>query len=116
MVYRNVEELATEIYESIAKVTFVKGVSLNVEGPILKARILIEKELFISVFFNSETGTVSYTLVKGKRRVFGVDRDSVREWHRHELERPDEHVPCKPTRFKEFLEEVSRNLDRILSL
>jgi len=115
MVYKNVDELATEIYTSIQTVTFVKGINLTIEGPILKARLLVEEDIFISVFFNSITKTTSYTVVKNNERIFGIDKDTIRNWHTHNFDQPEKHDPYKPTRFKEFLVEVSKNLEKILS-
>jgi len=44
-------------------------------------------------------------LVEGDRRIYGVDNAKV-GWHRHPLDDPDQHVPCAPVRFEEFLADV----------
>lgn len=114
MVYEDVEELAAEIYESIKELNFISGVSLNIEGPILRARLLMNEDIFIDIYFNSTTKTISYTVVRRGERIFGIDRDRIRGWHKHEIGRPETHVRWKPTRFRGFIEEVARRIKEIL--
>ena len=114
MVYRGVDELATDIYSTIRADDFIQGVRVDIEGPILKSRLFIETDVFIDVFFNSMTGTISYTVVKNRSRIFGIDMDNIRGWHEHSLEHPDTHAPCKPVTFKEFYSQVMKNKNAIL--
>lgn len=114
IVYNNVDELAKEIYSPIQTVTFIKGINVTIEGPILKARLLIEEEIFINVFFNSITKTTSYPVIKNNERILGIDKDSIRNWHKHNFDQPGKHDPCNPTRLKEFIVEISKNLEKIL--
>jgi len=86
MAYRSIEELLDEVYAEAAKKTYAKSISVKVEGPILKCRIHLN-DSFINVFFNEDTGTIAFTLIRGDRRIFGVDRDSLRGWHKHPRER-----------------------------
>lgn len=105
MAYRTIEELLDEIYAEASKKSYVKTMSVKVEGPILKCRIYLN-DSFINVFFNEDTGTVAFTLVKGNRRIFGVDKDSLRGWHKHPVENPQAHPPCPETKFKEFMRQI----------
>ena len=114
MDYQEVDELATEIYSSIKTVKFIKGITLSLEGPILKSKLVIETDIFINIFFNSVTKTTAFTIIKKGVRIFGIDRDNIRDWHKHDFDNPESHLPYKPTGFKEFLEEVSQKLEKIL--
>jgi hypothetical protein len=58
------------------------------------------------VFFNEVTGTIAFILMRGDRRIFGVDRDSLRGWHKHPRENLKAHAPCSETKFKEFMQQI----------
>jgi len=105
MAYRTIEELLDEIYAEAAKKSYVKSMNVKVEGPILKCRIHLN-DSFINVFFNEDTGTIAFTLVKGDRRIFGVDKDSLRGWHKHPVENPKAHQPCPEKKFKKFMQQI----------
>jgi hypothetical protein len=77
-----IEELLDEVYAEAAKKTYVKSLSVKVEGPILKCRIHFN-DSFVNVFFKEVTGTIAFTLMRGDRRIFSMDRHSLRGWHKH---------------------------------
>lgn len=72
MAYRTIEQLLDEIYTETARKSYLKSISIKVEGPILKCRAHLNSS-FIDVFFNEDTGTTAFTLIKGNRRIFGID-------------------------------------------
>ena len=77
-----------------------------VDADILSVRAhLTVPHAFINVFYNVMTHKVAFALVEGDRRIYGVDNAKV-GWHRHPLDDPDQHVPCAPVRFEEFLADV----------
>jgi len=71
MAYRSIEELLDEVYAEATKKTYVKSLSVKVEGPILKCRIHLN-DTFVNVFFNEDTGTIAFTLLRGDRRIFSA--------------------------------------------
>lgn len=77
---------------------------------ILEARITLEEQLFISVYFNALTGRKNFALIHQGRRIFGYDNR--RFWHRHPVENPEMHIRCREpllnTIFKEMREIVEK--------
>lgn len=62
----------------------------------LKANIYLNKNLFISVRYNTRNERVDFALIQNDQRIFGYD--NLKEWHCHPYERPSEHIPCdKPS-------------------
>jgi hypothetical protein len=61
--------------------------------------------MFISIFCNVTTGKTAFALVKGARRLYGVDNAKM-GWHRHPFDDPDQHISCAAISFEEFLAEV----------
>ena len=77
-----------------------------VDADILSVRVhLTFAHTFINVFYNVTTGKTAFALVEGDRRLYGVDNAKM-GWHRHPFDDPDQHVPCAPIRFEEFLADV----------
>jgi len=111
MYYLKVLDLLEEIYASVEQVNFVSEVVTHVEGPTLKVRLIIESG-FIQVFFNANTHALAFALIKDNKRVFGVDRDNIRNWHIHPTEDPTQHIPCEEMGFEDFLQEVKKIIER----
>ncbi len=77
-----------------------------VDVDILSVRVhLTVTNTFINVFYNVTTDKVAFALVKEEGRLYGVDNAKV-GWHRHPFHDPDQHVPCPPVHFEEFLADV----------
>jgi len=77
-----------------------------VDVDILSVRVrLTATHTFINVFYNVTTDKTAFALVKGGCRLYGVDNAKM-SWHRHPFHDPDQHVPCAPVRFEEFLADV----------
>ena len=79
---------------------------VNVEGPITKIRLTIDEKTFIQIFSNNTTKTLAYTLIRESKRIYGIDRDNIRDWHEHPFEDPTTHRKCDKVTFKHFLEKV----------
>ena len=81
-----------------------------VDADILSVRVhLTVAHTFINVFYNVTTDKVAFALVEGGHRLYGVDNAKM-YWHRHPFHDPDQHVPCTPVRFEEFLSDVETHL------
>jgi hypothetical protein len=66
---------------------------------------------FIDVFYNEQTGTAAYALIKDDRRTFGTDNAG--GWHVHPFADPDRHVPLADAMsFAEFVKAIE---DRMTS-
>jgi hypothetical protein len=83
----------------------VPVVVLNRRVNFLKARIVIEKRLFIDVYYNVMNGRLSFALILEGERVFGYDK--VKTWHRHPVEDPSQHVPCAEPSLEQIFAEAA---------
>ena len=82
----------TELLSGLSTVEAVQGVTSQAEGPIVRGRAQVREGLFLAFYFNQETGTEAFTLVKNEQRVWGIDYDGLRGWHEHPVNRQEEHV------------------------
>jgi len=90
----------------------LKNIEAFVEGPILKYKLITTKETFIQIHFNEETGTTAFALVSRGKRIFGIDYDAIRGWHKHPPEDPDKHITHRQTCLSEFLDEALKIINQ----
>ena len=100
--------------EALQRWKDVPVVVLNRRVNFLKARIAVEKRLFIDVYYNVMNGRLSFALILEGERVFGYDK--VKTWHRHPFEDSSQHVLCaEPTLgqvFSEMAKVISTSIER----
>jgi len=73
-------------------------------GTVFEARVQIDEETFVAVYFNALTGKTSYTLISGGQGVMGYN--NYRFWHHHPLGCPQEHVPCEEPAIEDLFAEM----------
>ncbi len=71
----------------------------------VKIKVFLRVGAFISVYFNPENQNCSFALIRGEKRIYGVDNAFV-GWHLHPFGSPEEHMPCVEVSFEEFLRTV----------
>jgi hypothetical protein len=57
----------------------------------INLRIDVATGGFVDVFYNEQTDTLAYALIRNGQRVFGVDNTG--GWHRHPFDDPRRHDP-----------------------
>jgi hypothetical protein len=63
---------------------------------------------FIDAFYNEQTGTTAFALIRNDQRIFGADNTG--GWHVHPFADPNRHDPIpNPMSFAEFVAEVERH-------
>ncbi len=73
----------------------------------INLRVNLTTGSFIDAFYNEQTGTMAFTLVRQGRRVFGADNTG--GWHVHPFADPDRHDPLPDAMsFAEFVAEIER--------
>jgi hypothetical protein len=77
---------------------------------VVSGRAHVRGGTFPSFYYNSETGTQAFALVKGSRRVWGVDYDNIRGWHMHPAAEPEQHVPISPQSVPEIIRQFGHAL------
>ena len=106
----DVKAFCSELLAALAKADFVERVAIEVEGFVVSGRAHLPKEMFLEVNFNEVTQATAFALIKEKARVWGVDKDNIRSWHRHPVNKPDSHVEIQPISVPEIVEELAETL------
>jgi hypothetical protein len=73
----------------------------------LNLRIPLTVGNFIDMFYNQETETTAFALIKDGKRIFGADNTGA--WHVHLFEKPEAHEPSEPISAREFVRIVERH-------
>jgi hypothetical protein len=74
----------------------------------INLRLTITTGGFVDAFYNEQTGTTAFALIRHDRRVFGADNTG--GWHVHPFANPAQHDPLPaPMSFLEFIAEIERH-------
>ncbi len=106
----DVKAFCSELLSALARADFVESVALQVEVFVVSGRAFLPQGMYLEVYFNEVTQTTAFALVKEEARIWGVDRDNIRGWHRHPTEDADSHVEIQPISVSDIVEELGETL------
>ena len=96
----------TELVSSLTLLDFVASIDIQTEAFTIKGRVHFKERGFLEVYFNEQTQTVAVAWIEGERRKWGIDRDNLRDWHRHPLENPEDHQAISAMSIGEIIREL----------
>ena len=74
----------------------------------INLRVDVASDGFMDVFYNEQTGTTAFALIRQGQRVFGADNTG--GWHVHPFAAPDRHNPLLDAMtLAEFVAEIERH-------
>ena len=95
---------AEELLKSLSEIELLTRVNVETEKPIVKGYAYTSSgDIFLRFYFNELTGTMAFALIKENRRIWGIDCDNQRGWHRHPEEQPENHVAIAPLAIAEIV-------------
>ena len=106
----DVKAFCSELLSALARADFVERVALQVEVFVVSGRAFLPQGMYLEVYFNEVTQTIAFALVKEQARVWGIDRDNIRGWHRHPTRHADSHVETQPISVSDIVEELGETL------
>ena len=109
----DVRAFCSELLSALARADFVERVALQVEGFVASGQVFLPKEMFLEVYFNEVTQTTAFALIKEGARVWGIDRDNIRSWHRHPVRDPDSHFDIQPISISDIVKELGEALRKL---
>lgn len=102
-------EFAAEVY-AVAMASVVCDIPTvrRLTPTSINMRLAITTGGFVDAFYNKQTGTTAFTLIRQGHRAFGAD--STGGWHLHPFANPDRHEPLSTElSFSEFVSEIARH-------
>lgn len=109
----DVAEFIAQLLPLLTTLQQVHSVTYSAEGPIVDGNAVIGRDTFLRFYYNSVTGTTAFALIRGRRRVWGLDYDNRRGWHLHPFGAPDEHVSINPATLPQIIEQLRPVLLRL---
>jgi hypothetical protein len=101
---------SSELLSALASTNLFQRVSVAVEGPITDGRAYISDDKFLSFYFNEHTGTLAFALIEKEKRIWGIDRDNLRGWYLHPMDKPEEHIIIGPLTVAEIIAQLAKTL------
>ncbi len=103
-----VTECITEVLHCLATMPSIHRMEWQVELRTVKGRVHVKSNEFLDIYFNEKTGTLAFALVVKEQRIWGIDFDRLRGWHRHPREDPATHEPVEPMTIREIMAEFQQ--------
>lgn len=89
-------DLLDELRMAERRIWFVQRLAdLEQTDDMLKARLEIQPDLFVQVYFSESTGRLQMALIQGRQRLFGRDNEGG-HWHVHPFGAAAQHRPIEP--------------------
>jgi hypothetical protein len=108
----SVEEFEEQVLAVCAASFRIKSIAeMNTGLTWLQLRAYLFDESFIDVFYNQQSGKITFAQIRENRRIFGADNK--KGWHWHPLEDPGKHLFVETEiSFAEFLRQVEDHLNQ----
>lgn len=108
----DINSFLISLFQTLSKHNFVKNVEIKREAFVVKGRIILINDRFVHVYFNELTKTMAFALIADGNRIWGIDFDNLRGWHKHPFENPLSHINIA----ERSIEEIIASLARIWNL
>ena len=100
-------EFSKEIMRLCSESKVVRNYNVKIhEGAIAKIRISLVDRSFIEVYYNFETGKISFAWIRNNKRIYGAD--NLGYWHLHPVDDPKGHIKSGEIGFAQFLLDVEK--------
>ena len=102
-----------ELILALQKVHSAPDLHLTQDAPIIHGRLEVGTGLFLNVFLNLDKNKFAFALLQYQQRIWGIDRDNIRGWHRHPLHETEKHEAISPKTISEIITELKQVLEQI---
>lgn len=108
----NVQQFVDELLHALTTVEHFAQIAVQTEGPTMRATAYLvrQRDSFLRIYFNEVTGTIAFAFIQQQQRIWGIDYDNRRGWHKHPLQDPTQHVPISPLSVQEIIRELQQIL------
>ncbi len=107
-----VQQFVDELLQELVVVDRFIRIAVQTEGPTARINAYVSGRIdcFLRSYFNETTGTIAFALIEQQQRIWGIDFDNRRGWHRHPLQEPKQHVQIDPLSVREIMAELQEIL------
>lgn len=109
----DVDTFVQELVAALQELHPVREDQLFKDDPIAAGRIVLGTDLFLNVFYNAENNKIAFGLIHHQQRIWGIDRDNIRDWHLHPLFDTTSHESIPPQSIFDIIAKLTRVLAQI---
>lgn len=102
-------DFLAEVRQAAQSRPWITQVETRLEGRVARARLRLRRHAFVDLYYNAETGSISFAYIERGKRRFGANNMKI-GWHIHPFDDPEEHWASPPLTVREFLELLTREL------
>ncbi|HAJ37382.1 MAG TPA: hypothetical protein DCL15_17060 [Chloroflexi bacterium] len=88
----------------LADISHIVDSMVTAEGPIVDGYAFVSETLYLHFYYNAQTGTTAFALIRANQRIWGIDYDKRRGWHLHPFGAPDRHEPISAKSISEIID------------
>ena len=96
------ELLVQQILQAVQTRPWIRRVEHQVLGRVARLRLFLADDRFVAVYYNAQTGSISYAYIEGEQRLLGANNMKI-GWHIHPYGQEATHVPSQPMSIEAFL-------------
>lgn len=90
--------------DGLTTITHFVDSMVTAEGPIVDGYGFVSDTLYLHFYFNAQTGTTAFALIRANQRVWGIDYDKRRGWHLHPIGAADRHETISQKSIPEIID------------
>ncbi len=104
-------EFLEQVRQAVLAHPWITQIATRQEGRVARARLKLKRGAFVDVYYNAQTGSVSFAYIERGQRLFGANNMKI-GWPIHPFDEPEEHQASPPLTVQEFLELLAHELAR----
>ena len=107
-----VQQFVDELLQELVAVDQFTQIAVQTEGPTVRVNAYVagRDNCFLRSYFNETTGTIAFALIEQQQRIWGIDCDNRRGWHKHPVQDPTQHIESGPLSIQEIVAELQNVL------
>jgi hypothetical protein len=102
-------DFVEQVRQAARAYPWIVRIEARTEGRVARMRLHVRARVFVDIYYNAETGSVSFAYIERGQRRFGANSMRI-GWHVHPFDNPEEHRPSPPLTVQEFLEVLAQEL------
>ncbi|MBI2676180.1 MAG: hypothetical protein HYX24_06995 [Candidatus Aenigmarchaeota archaeon] len=105
------ESFVQQVLREAQSYAWIQRIERQTVGKVARLRLFLDKNRFIAVYYNGQTGSISYAYIENEQRLFGANNMRI-GWHIHPYGKEGIHIESRPIAIGEFLHLLEKELQR----
>lgn len=103
------EHFLKQALQAVKPFRWIRNTEHQITGVIVRLKLFLNNESFVSVYYNANTGSTSYAYVENNERLFGANNMRI-GWHIHPWGQEERHIASEVITIEQFLKRLQTAL------